>query len=299
MVKDAKKITWQKFGEKLENNSQGNQKLFYNTLKKLRKEKQVKAITIKNKEGTILTKLEDVLDRWKEYFQEIQDEQIGNTSIIEIEEEKETNGEATGITEEELTEALKKIKNGKSPGHDKITAEMIKKMGRGGQELLLMLYNKLWSEEKIPKEWEVGQIVPIHKKGDNKQCNNYRGITLLSIPLKIYEHILEKKLRVTIEPTLLETQSGFRRGRSAQDHIFTIRQISAEICQYNRKAFLAFIDLEKAFDRVPRKKVWEALEKRGVTLKFKKKSQRASTETQGVMSSLTTVSRKNLSLRKG
>ena len=71
--------------------------------------------------------------------------------------------------------------------------------------MMLELYTTLWKEEKIPDDWEIGQIVAIHKKGDNKQCNNYRGITLSSIPLKMYEIILEEKLKKKIEPSLLET----------------------------------------------------------------------------------------------
>ncbi|KAK9751974.1 hypothetical protein QE152_g4570 [Popillia japonica] len=102
-------------------------KLFYHTLKKLRKQKKVKTVSIKNKAGAILTKPKDVLDRWREYFEELQDEEIANTSSSENETEKnderEAQEHAANITEEEFTEALKKIKNGKSPGHDKITAD--------------------------------------------------------------------------------------------------------------------------------------------------------------------------------
>lgn len=114
----------------------------------------------------------------------------------------------------------------------------------------------------------MGQIVPIYKKGDNKQCGNYRGITLLSIPLKVYEQIIETKLRREIEPTLIETQSGFRKGRSVQDHIFTLKEILSMRLQHNKKTFLAFLDLQKAFDKVPREKVWESLNNRGINPKL-------------------------------
>lgn len=134
--------------------------------------------------------------------------------------------------------------------------------------MLTQLYNKIWEGEKIPSDWEVGQIIPIHKKGDNKLCSNYRGITLLSVPLKIYELILERRLREVIEPTLSEAQSGFRKGRSAQDHVFTLKQIMSKTIEYNKSAFFAFVDLEKAFDKAPREKIWEILKARNVPPKL-------------------------------
>lgn len=128
--------------------------------------------------------------------------------------------EEEGISREEIDNAIKKLKNGKSPGHDKITAEMIKNMGTVGKLILHQIYNRVWKEEKVPTDWTIGVIVPIFKKGDKKDCKNYRGITLLSQVVKIYEQILENKLRTVTEANLSTSQSGFRKGRSTQDHIF-------------------------------------------------------------------------------
>lgn len=277
LIKEAREKSWEMFGEKLEKKSKENHKLFYRVLKTLRKGKLTRTTTIQNKQGTIITKEEDIMKRWKEYFQELMDVQdVGErgenrekeTSLdIEESDKDEIN---VDITEEELEIALRKMKHGKSPGHDKITTEMIKKMGIEGKNILLTMYNKIFKEEKIPKDWELGQIVPIYKKGNNKQCSNYRGITLLSVPLKIYERILENKLRKVIEPTLAEAQSGFRKGRCTQDHVFTIKQIISKTMTHNKKVFFTFIDLEKAFDRVPRQKVWTSLMKRGVSPKLQR-----------------------------
>jgi len=70
-------------------------------------------------------------------------------------------------------------------------------------------------------DWKKGIIVPIHKKGSTMDCSNYRGISLLSIPGKVYARILESKLRKEVDNQIEEHQSGFRPGRSVQDHIFT------------------------------------------------------------------------------
>ena len=277
LVKRAKTKSWQEFGEKIENSNKVNQKLFYKILKSLRKDKTVQTLNIKNKDGEILTEDKSIMKRWREHFQELlgtEDEDVKRSQQTKEENTREEGKIKTAsqnpsyVTEEELDKALKRTKNGKAPGADKISAEMLKKMGNRGKLFLLELYNKLWSEEIIPHDWEIGQIVPIHKKGDKKQCQNYRGISLLSLPLKLYELILEEKLRKTIEPTLMEAQSGFRKGRSVQDHIFTIKQVTEKLLEHNRKAFIAFVDLEKAFDSVPRQKVWLCLKNRNVDQKL-------------------------------
>ena len=72
-------------------------------------------------------------------------------------------------------------------------------------------------------------ILPLYIKNDNKDCSNYRGITLLSTVFKIYERILERELKLITERMLMEPQSGFRKGRSTQDHIFTIKELITKI----------------------------------------------------------------------
>lgn len=91
---------------------------------------------------------------------------------------------------------------------------------------------------------------------------------MLSTALKVYERILEQKQNKINEPTLLEAQSGFRKGRSVQHHIFTVKQIIEKTLLSKSKTYMAFIDLEKAFDRVKRQKIWDSLITRGVPKKL-------------------------------
>src|SRR5699024_4747353 len=107
-----------------------------------------------------------------------------------------------------------------------------------------------------------------HKSGDRYNCNNYRGITLLSTAMKIYEKVIDKKMRPIIENTLEESQSGFRKGRTIQDHIFTVEQVVEKVVTQGRDIYLGFIDMEKAFDNVPRNKLWEILDRRGINQKI-------------------------------
>ena len=141
-------------------------------------------------------------------------------------------------------------------------------MGEEGVERLREIYNIIWIEEYVPQDWKTALIVPIYKNGDRSNCNNYRGITLLSTAIKILEIVMERKIRQITESSLEESQSGFRKGRSTQDHIFTIKQIIEKVAQQGRAVYIGFIDLEKAFDTVPRDRVWDILRDRGVNRKL-------------------------------
>jgi hypothetical protein len=88
--------------------------------------------------------------------------------------------------------AIAKLKKYKSPGSDHIPAELI----QAGGEILLSathkLINSVWNKEKLPDKWKESIIVPIHKQGDKTDCNNYRGISLLSTSYKMLSNILSQ-----------------------------------------------------------------------------------------------------------
>ena len=70
-----------------------------------------------------------------------------------------------------------------------------------------------------PKNWEVRIFMSLFKKGDISNCVNYRGITLSTVVLKLYESIIKKRAREILDKQLEESQSGFRKRRSCRDHI--------------------------------------------------------------------------------
>ena len=74
---------------------------------------------------------------------------------------------------------LEKLKSHKSPGVDQIPAELIKTGGRTIHGAIHKLIIAIWNNEELPEEWKELVIVPIHKKRDKTECNNYRGISLL------------------------------------------------------------------------------------------------------------------------
>ena len=90
------------------------------------------------------------------------------------------------------------------------------------------------------------QIVPIHKKEDKTECDDYRGISLLPTTYKILSNILLLRLIPYAEEIMEDHQCGFRRNRSTTDHIFCIRQILEKKWEHNEAVHQLFIDFKKA-----------------------------------------------------
>ena len=270
-VKQSKQEQWEIFGERLESNYKENQKMFWGTVKRYRKGYQCPIKRIQNKEGKVAKDTEEILEVWKDYFKNLHNPDT-QTNINE-DANTHNNLENEDLDEEEITiqellRAKKKIKIGKAAGIDEIFPEMIVSQGSEADELLLKICNLANKIKCVPREWKTSIIIPIHKNGSTMQCENYRGISLISVPGKVYARILENRLRSKVEDSLSEQQSGFRPNRSVQDHIYSIRQICESTYRYDKEFHACFVDLQKAFDSVQRKELWKALEEHGVNKKL-------------------------------
>ena len=110
----------------------------------------------------------------------------------------------------------------------------------------------------MPDEWRRSILVPLYKgKGDIKECENYRGIKLMNCTMKLWERIIEARIRK--EVTIAEQQFGLLPRRSTTDAIFCLRMLLEKWTEGQKAVHCAFIDLEKAYDRVPREELSECM----------------------------------------
>ena len=111
---------------------------------------------------------------------------------------------------------------------------------------------------------KTGLIVKLPKKGDLTNCNNWRGIMLLSVTYKVLSRVVLNRLTTTVDPLLRKEQAGFRKGRGCADQIFTLRQIVEQSNEWSSTVYANFIDFTKAFDSVNRPTLWRILGHYGI-----------------------------------
>lgn len=143
---------------------------------------------IKDKAGKSLLTQETQNARWVKHFQETLNQPIPEVafdfeSVCPM---QELDVDTDEISEVEISNAIKYLKNNKAAGGDHITAELLKHGGPAVVDNLVTLCNKCWQSNTVPYDWKRGIIVRIPKKGDLSDCNNWRGITLLSVPGKVF-----------------------------------------------------------------------------------------------------------------
>ncbi|TWW66800.1 hypothetical protein D4764_20G0008320 [Takifugu flavidus] len=198
---EAKTRAWEEFGEAMGNDFRTASKRFWTTIQRLRKGKQCRGEavnTVYSGDGVLLTSTRDVVDRWKEYFED-----------------------------------------------------------------LLNPTNAPSSEEVGPGDTGTGTRISgaeVAEKGDRRVCSNYGGITLLSLPGKVYSGVLERKVHRIVEPRIQVEQCGFRPGRGTVDQLYTLSRVFEGAWEFAQPVHMCFKDLEKAFDRVPREVLWGSSE---------------------------------------
>ena len=247
-------------------------KNFFSTARALYGPSSLGSAPLRNKDGTRILKSEiEILNRWREHFQELlnRDPVIDESAINEIPQQPidETLDEIPTL--DEVKSAIFSLKNNKAPGIDGLPAEVFKAGGHHLHSHFHGFLEKLWINEEAPEDLRDGLMAIIYKKkGDKSDCGNYRGIMLLSVAGKILAKILNNRLTSITEQILPESQNGFRPARGTTDMIFTVRQLQEKCREQQKPLYLAFIDLAKAFDSVKRELLWAILSKAGCPQKF-------------------------------
>jgi hypothetical protein len=219
----------------------------------------------KDENGDLLADSHNILNRWKNCFSQLLDvHNISDVRQIEVHMAEPLVSDPSRL---EVEIAIVKLKKYKSPGSDQIPAQLIQ---AGGEMLLSAIHkliNSIWNKEELPDQWMESIIISIHRKSDKTDCNNYRGISLLSTSYKILSNILLSKLSMYVDEIIGEHRGGFRRNKSTTDQIFCIRQALEKKWEYNETVYQLFIDFKTAYDSMGREILYNILREFGVSMK--------------------------------
>ena len=117
------------------------------------------------------------------------------------------------------------ITTNKASGGDGIPAELFQVLKEDAVKVLHSICKQIWKTQQWPQDWKRPVFSPIPKKGNAKECSNYRTIALISHASKVMLKILQAKLQQYVNHELSDVQDGFRKGRGTRDQIANIRWI--------------------------------------------------------------------------
>ena len=262
LIASAKEAERKKLGEDLDS-EEGKGKLFRMVKQMTKKNRDISgAGCIKDTGGKIVVEEDVIKEVWRAHFEKLSNEEFDwdRNSLDTL---NPVSGPGEEITCQEVRAAMAKMKNGKAVGPSGVAAEMLKGAGEVGIKWMTELCNAVVREGRIPEDWKKSWMVSIYKgKGDALECGSYRGIKLMEHAMKVFERVIETRVRRKVN--IDSMQCGFCPGKGTIDAIFVLRQLQEKYLAVKKELWVAFVDLEKAFDRVPREVLWWALREVGL-----------------------------------
>ena len=237
--------------------SKGDHKTFWKLLEKIQKE---------NKNAS---KDHIPAKRWNEHFKKILRDKNGNPTLP-------PNSDKVGILDYDITlEELKKaayiLRLNKASGFDSLSNEMIIALMEVKPELIVCMFNKIFQGQTKVENWSIAMISPIFKSGIEMDPGNYRGISVLSCLGKFFSSVLNQRLlKYVLDNNILnKAQLGFVSGNRTSDaHIILYNLLQLQCHSRGRNVYSCFIDFKKAFDSIPREKLFDKLLRIGIDGKF-------------------------------
>ena len=282
------KESWNKY---IETNSKfliGKQsKLFWKWASKLvSKQEGVVSGPVLNPQGAVVYQPDQIREEWKRHYEVLLSDVTGHSKDREYwvnalpgVPQEELEGINQEITWGELNGILHTLKAG-APGIDGIPSAVYKAAWENPLEnfdpneprsslgrVLLRLVRLLFVAGVTPEVWNVSVVVSIPKKGDARDMNNSRGISLIPVAMKLVTKILFRRIYASLEELgwFAPEQAGFREREECMGHACALYEVLHNRKQSNVDSYVAFLDVKKAYDTVPHEAFMRKLELIGVS----------------------------------
>lgn len=170
------------------------------------------------------------------------------------------------ISCQEVLQAVKRLKAGKSPGRDCLLNEYFIESCDILVSHLCDIFNAILSSGYFPDTWMDGVLIPVFKKGDVSSARNYRGITLVSCMSKLFTTILNKRIEMFCAENdkISDAQFGFKKGHSTVDAMFILLSTIQKHLIEKQRLYVCFVDLKRCFDSINRNALWYKLYNTGI-----------------------------------
>ena len=170
------------------------------------------------------------------------------------------------FTIEELIECIGQLREQSAPGPDGIHPKVIKECVESFALPLWIIFQKSFEEGFLPRDWKDAVITPIFKKGSKVDPLNYRPVSLTSVPCKLMEKIITRKVKQHLEENdiLSQEQHGFRSKRSCLTQLLEYFWELENEHDKRNQIDVIYLDCKKAFDSVPHERLKQKLEAVGI-----------------------------------
>ena len=243
-------------------------------IQKYKERQEVNCInSLKDKNGKIVSKEDDIMDVIVEYFKEMySDVNDGgfNTEAFLSEVKKidaaQFDSLLGDITSAEVSKAISLLNRGKAPGPDGLPAEVFQSFSHELSDILASAFNDGIKNNAMHDGFYQGNISLIFKKGDGNDLNNWRQITLSNIEYKIFAKVIMIRLNAVLNKVIEKEQTCAIKGRVMWDNLHNIREMITEC--HRPGFFIVGFDQKKALDFINREYLWCVLEKYGFPQHF-------------------------------
>ena len=193
-----------------EDNRMGKTRDLFKKIRDTKGTFHAKMHSIKDRNGMDLTEAEDIKKRWQEYTEELYKKDLHDPDnhdgvITDLEPD---------ILECEVKWALESITTNKASGGDGIPVELVQILKDDAVKVLHSICQQIWKTQQWPQDWKRSVFIPIPKKGNAKECSNYRTIALISHASKVMLKILQARLQQYVNRELPDIQAVLKRQRN-------------------------------------------------------------------------------------
>ena len=243
-----------------ENNRKGKTRDHFMKIRDTKGIFYAKTGSIKDRNAMDLTGAKDIKKRWQEYTEELyktdlHDPHNHSAVITHLEPD---------ILECEVKWALESITTNKASGCDGIPGKPFQILKDDAVKVLHSMWQQIWKTQQWPQDWTRSVFIPIPKKGNAKECSNYRTSALISQASKVILKILQARLQQYVNRELPDVQAGFRKGRGTRDQVANTHWIIQKAREFQKNIYFCFLDYAKAFDCVDHNKLWKIVKEMGI-----------------------------------